>query len=246
MNHNERVRIAKEICNKIVAKYKVYYIGVYGSTARNEDTKYSDLEMVIASKNKDWWGTFRIKGMSVWLHFLPLEKVYAQAAWVEPEGTSSTNNFLNSLTLYDKVNLKSEIRKRFRKISYKKFQKAALVPLGEVNDNISKMRNAIMKRGKKDALILERFILLEQADAVIALLNRRHFTHGGISHLSDIAKFKEVPKGYTKLSRTIWTTSSNRKVIAASSALSASLTKFAEGHGVKIASYPSTKEWKMV
>lgn len=246
MQHDEKIKIAKELCKKIVSKYKVHYVGIYGSTARNEDTNYSDLEMVIASKDKDWWGTFRVKGMSVWLHFMPLEKVYEQVSWVEPEGSSFTNNFLNSLTLYDKINLKDEIRKRFRKINYSKFQNAALVPLGEVNDNIAKMRNAIMKRGKNDALILERFILLEQADAVVALLNKKYFTRGGMDHLLDIKKFKYVPRGYLKLSKIIWTTNNTREVIEAAITLSNLLTKFAEKHGVKIASYSSTKEWRGV
>ncbi len=244
MEHNERISIAKEICKKIIAKYHPYYVGIYGSVSRNEDKKYSDLELQVVTKEKDWWGSFSIDGLSVWVHFAPLTKVLEQVSWIEPEGSSNTNNLLNSLTLYDRIDLKNKIRQRFRSIDYRKFKKAALVPLGEVCDNVSKMRNAIEIDKRKDMLILEKFILLEQADNVVALLNRKHFTRGGMGHLIDIAKFKHVPKDYIRLSRAIWTTGNNKKALAASAKLADSLVRFAAKHGVKIPSYNSARKWK--
>lgn len=243
MDHKERISIAKELCRKIVAKYKVYYVGVYGSAARNEDTRYSDLELVIATEDKHWWGTFRVKGLSVWLHFETLSKIYEQVSWVDPEGESSINNYLNSMTLYDKIGLKKEIRKRLKKVKYETFKEAALVPLGEVNDCVSKMRNAIEVRKSNDALVLERFILLLQADSVVALVNRANFTSGGIGHLKDISRFRYVPRGYIALSRTIWTTGDSRKALSAAIKLSDLLTKFAKEHGIEIPSYSSAKHW---
>ncbi len=243
MDHKERVNIAKELCRKIMAGHKVYYVGIYGSTARGEDTRFSDLEMVIVTKDKHWWGVFRINGLSVWLHLEPLSKVYEQIPRVDPEGDSNTNNYLNSMTLYDRIGLKKEIRKRLRKVEYAAFKDAALVPLGEVNDHVSKMRNAIEVHKRKDALVLERFILLSQADRVVALINRKHFTRGGKGHLKDISRFKYVPNGYLRLSNSIWTARDGRKALSAAIKLSDSLTAFAKAHGIEIASYPSASRW---
>lgn len=45
MNHTERYQLALDLCTRMASEYPVIIGGVYGSTARGDDTPFSDLEM---------------------------------------------------------------------------------------------------------------------------------------------------------------------------------------------------------
>lgn len=49
---NNRIEIAQDFANKINSKY-IKQIILYGSVARHEDTKYSDIDILIISNHRD-------------------------------------------------------------------------------------------------------------------------------------------------------------------------------------------------
>ena len=53
MNHEDRVDLAGKLTERLLGKYGdgILLGGIYGSTAKGSDTKYSDLEMFFIIKN---------------------------------------------------------------------------------------------------------------------------------------------------------------------------------------------------
>lgn len=62
MNHKERINLANNLTDLLLKKFgdEILLGGVYGSTARNLDTKYSDLEMFFIVKNESRAKSFSI------------------------------------------------------------------------------------------------------------------------------------------------------------------------------------------
>jgi len=54
MNHEERVRTANKLTEMMVKKYgdDILLGGIFGSTAKDTDTKYSDLEMFFVARDE--------------------------------------------------------------------------------------------------------------------------------------------------------------------------------------------------
>lgn len=54
MNHEERIQIANRLTNMMIEKYggDILLGGICGSTARNADTEYSDLEMLFILRDE--------------------------------------------------------------------------------------------------------------------------------------------------------------------------------------------------
>lgn len=53
MNHEQRLALAHDLTQRILARYgeEVLGVAIYGSVARNEDSQYSDLEMKVVTSN---------------------------------------------------------------------------------------------------------------------------------------------------------------------------------------------------
>ena len=57
MKHNERLKLAREIGKKIIKRQgkNISSIGIFGSVARNEDDKFSDLELIVITKKRGFF-----------------------------------------------------------------------------------------------------------------------------------------------------------------------------------------------
>ena len=79
MKHKERIQIAEYTTEKMIKKYDndILVGGIFGSTARNEDEKYSDLEMVFIVKDSSKAKTveFYYKGILISLDVLKISRV---------------------------------------------------------------------------------------------------------------------------------------------------------------------------
>jgi len=213
LNHEERVTLAGKLSELLEKRYAddILLGGIYGSTAKGTDTKYSDLEMFFIVKNES-----KAKSFSFAYRSMPVNVCVRKLADVEKDINEIELDW--PLKMGRLFNLKvtcgdATILKRFRglleKIPGERFYKfiAKETPLcyeGLGRLKAVKIRGNTHEIGLFVAEVLMEFVLLT------ALFNRRFINHDYLGGVPESFGFKYLPRDYVKTAAKLmkWKTSS--------------------------------------
>jgi len=241
MNHEERVQLANKLTDMMIKKYgnDILLAGIGGSTARNTDTEYSDLEMFFvvsnSSKAKSRQFGFAYKGMPVEVLVKKVAEVERDIEEVDIDWPLKMGILFNSkITCGDRAILE-RFRKMVEGIPQERFDRfiAKETPLcyeGLGRLKAVKIRKNIHETGLFVAEVLQEFNLL------VAVLNREFINHDYLGGLQEAFKFKKLPKDYEKIARKLfnWTSLSLDETIRLAQEFVHNFVEFASENGIKI------------
>lgn len=202
MNHKERLEVAGMLAKKAVEKYgnNILFVGLYGSVARNEDKKFSDIEMFAVTKQKKKYPyvSFVYKGIPVYLEFLSKKEILKRIKNVDVSWSAEVGKFLEPLKIYGSEKTVKEFREVVSKLPNGKFKEALYHSFLDMVERFNRLRNDYEDRN----LVMIR----EAADwfvwtvnMTVGLLNRRWYLRNGIKRWIEAREFETKPRKYESL-----------------------------------------------
>lgn len=239
MNHEQRVKIANRVADLLCKKYgdDILLGGICGSTARETDTEYSDLEMVFIVKDKCQAETFRFayEGMPVGVVIKKMSEVERDISNVELSWPLKMGTLFNlKITLGNPDTLK-EFRHILDEVPKNKFTDfiAEETPLcfeGLGRLKAVKLRNNTYEIGIFIAEVLMEFMLLT------AIFNEEFINHDYLGGLPESFKFKHLPEDYEETATKLmnWTDISLDEIIHVAETFVDNFVEFAAQNGIQI------------
>ena len=212
MEHKQRVKIAKILGKFLVRKYKknIIAIGIYGSTARNEDKKYSDLELICISKKPFKNIASGYKDIHVLLFFNTPEQ-YRNSTFPDDKWPIRASTYFDIIPVYDPTKFFEKIKISLKTINYSVYIDSAKKCLSMCHQHFLKMKNSIYM---KDRIGFEEdsYNFYFCSAMFYALINRKYYKNK--KHIiDDIENFEIVPKNYKKIMSLLREHKSSEKVI---------------------------------
>lgn len=237
MKREERLKIAKRIARKVLKKYgnKVLAIGVYGSVARGEDRRYSDLDMIVIVKKKRegiYDRFFIYKGLPVLVEFETIEEVKKRIRNMWFKWPLEVNAFLSILPLFDPQHVFTKFKREYERLSEKDFREGAMNALEHVYEYFLTVKNAYVYK-EREKLLLQARVFARSVACFLALINHTYFKSGKKVFEQ---KFKKYPKNYYKLIKIAagFISLNEKKVYEVCKKLFKETMKFAGEMGLKI------------
>ncbi len=243
MEHSERIKIAKAAANKIVSKYKkdIIYICIYGSTARSEDVKNSDIELIVVSKTKDSWKPYPLKDVNLWVAFKTKKQLYSELSHPGWGWLYRAGQVLYGITLYDEDKLLEKIRHRIAMLEGTKFKDAAKDQFQDSIEFKDKIADAVdMSSIEKARLYIP--ALLDACNAVIFLVNKKPFPGNYLVNINSVRRLKLAPPGYSELALAMLRANTIKEVGSLNEKIWSAYSRFANKNGIKTKRYGTVAE----
>jgi predicted nucleotidyltransferase len=247
MKHEERIQIAKYATEKMIKKYgkDILVGGIFGSTARNEDEKYSDLEMVFIVKDSSKARTveFYYKDILISLDVLEISEVKKSIKNVDIMWPlRMARLFSLQITCGDKKILHN-FHNMVKKIPKRKFKNTIQENVYHIKDGLNKIKTNKSLRDKRQAIAVAKEILYG-INLSVALLNKKYFTRNFYYNFPEAYKFKKLPKDYKKLVEEIWLCTDVNKLFILNTKLINNFLELLEKNRIKPKSYDSLEKIK--
>ncbi len=237
MEHEERLTLANEATKALLNKYgeRILYVGLSGSTAKNEDKENSDIDMVVVTKTKNGHLLCVLKGIVFSVDFLSLKFAEKLTKSVSATWPLEVGQILGSVKLYDN-NFLENFNKEIKSVENKKFAKAAKKILPDLREDIDKLKNkyAIKNRGDVNGVA---DLFYYEANNFIAIINKAWLTRTDSGSLIDIEKLSKKPKNYIQLFTKLRENNNIDEVYSITLELWRNLLEFAEENGIKLKEY---------
>jgi kanamycin nucleotidyltransferase len=192
MNHNDRIKLAREIADQIVGRYDKDIIGIalYGSVAKNEDSEYSDLEFWIATTNKlpSREVLCIYKGQSIELFYGPADNFISDTKTVTPFWPLQADMRRSFIIMHEQEKYFDRIHQAAKDIDGQAYNEAIRERMLRTFELIGKLRNAREINDQYGILALSREITFSFA-LLIGLVNRSYYK----SQRGMYQKSKEMP-----------------------------------------------------
>ena len=209
--------------------------------SRNEDRKFSDLELVVVSKNKSRFKAVFIDGLQVWLDVWTLSDLRKRLTNPDEEWPFIFGNLVGSRSLYDKIGMKDQCKRIVKEANQAKFIKAAEISWNLAYERFGKIRNLGKKDGGLD-LTYQVGSLLRDLDVYVALLNRTPVINRKFNDAQLRVKGLSLPENYSDLYRSLNGASGNRKIISLCQRLLNVCMAFGVRHGIEFNRYQSVED----
>jgi predicted nucleotidyltransferase len=177
--HQDRLKIARLISDRVVKKYgsRVLAIYVCGSTSKKLDRPYSDLEMIVVVRDTAEipMKYYLHHGLIIQIEYLKSSKILADAEQFTDNWPWEADEYRNRISLYDRDGwfrrLNVAISKNERKDSLEAIRKSFMM----MAESIAVLRNAVLKNDKVGVLSRGR-VLADNTARILLLLNREYVT----------------------------------------------------------------------
>ncbi len=250
MNHEERIRVANRLTSMMIEKYgdDILLGGIFGSTARNTDTEYSDLEMLFIVRNgsKAENFDFAYKGMPVIVLVKKVADVEKDIKEIGLHWPLKMGTLFNLKVTCGNKNILKRFRKQLEKVPQKKFnefiaRKAPLCYEGLGRLKAVKIRGNIHEVGLFVAEVLWEFNLL------VAVFNREFINHDYFGGFNEAFRFKKLPKDYEKTVKKLfnWTNLSLNEVISLTEEFVRNFVEFMAENGIKLKEHTPLEELEL-
>ncbi len=206
MNHEQRISLAIRITNQRLAilKENIVLVLLAGSTARSEDLEYSDLELILVTKESIESTLMLAEGIVVELISITqsdLAKIVSdpsQDNWFFWAGVLSTAKVLSG-----DPNMLDNFREASENIPLERYSTASKRRLIWMLEHLGHVRNSVL-RGDSYAAIFNALWLTDRAGEFVALVNHSFYTKMVARSLDEIKKFRLIPKDYLALMQDIY------------------------------------------
>lgn len=235
MTHDERLAVAREVAEKILAKYgdRVTAIAVYGSVAKGEDKEHSDVDMWVATSDSVEDERFFVyKGLPISVAWTTEEARLHAARTVTPFWPLDADENRSCIVLYERGNFMQRLAEAVESLREDDFLRSMTVLMSRTNETWNKMRNAWESGDQYRLLVEARWLALESA-MMLGLASRRYYKGGrGLYQMSK--EMPKQPKDYAILLDVAggFTTSDGKEVYKAAGTLWANLCEFVKAEGV--------------
>ncbi|KPJ72125.1 hypothetical protein AMJ52_07390 [candidate division TA06 bacterium DG_78] len=238
MNHKERITIAKALTKKIVRKYgkDIYGIVIYGSVAKNEDRRYSDLEMYVVTKKK-----LKVKevkyvyrGMNIEVSYIPAREMLRNAKTISLNWPIATDFYRSYLILYEKGDWFQKLRRAVASQNPRDFKRAIQKYLVWFYELMAKIKNAYRYKDNYSFLWLAAFLGWESI-IFLGLVNRKYYKSER-DVFTSVMNFPIRPKNYQRLLETVchFSVKDKKKIYHATLKLFAELQWIARERGISV------------
>jgi kanamycin nucleotidyltransferase len=212
MDHEERIGFAQTLCDRFANTYKEAMIigGVYGSTAKGSDRKWSDLEMLfIVTDECDARGQhFLYRGIAVSYYVLKHSKLEGILRHPCLQGDMGWPFWMGVLSvlkvLYGDRSRIDTWLDMGRSVPDMEFNRALRKELpGLVTESYGRILSCKDRNNMDDWYCAVLEVLFEIRDA-LCLLNKKWVTHNYYQSLVDTFQFKKLPQRYIELVPVLW------------------------------------------
>jgi hypothetical protein len=178
-----------------------------GSTARGEDTEFSDLDMRVVTTRPIRNGSLRFdpvirfiyEDCLIVLEFTTQKEVSALIRNPSPEWPIRIWGYLEPTIVSSPTNIGSEALEEFRdsmgELKEDDFVNGIRTSLSQTYDNLCKIRTGVIKRLPCLVYGGARHMVWDMS-MFVALINRRYYRHGDCRILEEAAAFKKLPDGF--------------------------------------------------
>jgi hypothetical protein len=235
LNHEERVRLAHAFADRVARKAPAHFVlaGFAGSTARGNDTPWSDLDMVCFLKRGSGVKSrrFLLHGVAVgfWVEETErLEEIltHPQEKWPILMGLLSSLQVLRGDPAQPEGWLAMGHAcppEAFRQAVH------ALIP-GMVMESFGRILSAGSRHRDEEVNVSAIEILLEM-NKVLCLLNQSWVFHDYLDGIRDAFRFPKLPEGYRELGPALWSSHTAAVAIPLATELVTNYWKLLEREG---------------
>lgn len=234
----DRLALARGVCERLCAAHGDALLlgGVYGSVARGEDTPWSDLEMLFATRDGGGFPGRNLlyRGTAVGY------QVYEEGALVAALGKPDTDwpfrmGVLGVLRVLHGDPARREGWLDVGRAVPREAFRAALADAapGLVVESYGRMHSCMLRGATDDLHVSAIEVLLEMRTA-LCLLNGRWVTHDYLEGILEAAAFSLVPEGYARLAPALWRERHAAPALALADELVAGYRRLLEREGVPV------------
>lgn len=247
MKHEERVQLAHILTDMMVKKYgdEVLLSGIYGSTAKNTDTEFSDLEMLflVSNGSKARSFNFAYKGMPVGVLVEKVADVEKDIKEVEVEWPLKMGRLFNMKLTYGDKALLERFRKTLKSVPTEKFNKCIAKETALCYEGLGRLKSVKVRMNTYETGLFVAEVLFE-LNLLVAVLNREFINHDYLRGLFEAFKFKKLPKNYEKIACKLlnWNNLSLDETIQLAQELVHNFVEFATENGIKIEEHTPLEE----
>lgn len=250
LNHEKRMEFGRLYAERLRETHgeNLLFFGISGSTATHQARLNSDIDgLVITEKKENWpkskWLHQMFNGIEVSIAFYTLEEAEDIISSPNTMWPYRVKRIMTSTPFYQKFDIKD----RFQKLLEEGIDEEM------VNNAVSKQLiiafsslGKIIFNAEKDELANTRSAatetFAEYLDATVALLNKGQLEDDyGFRNILHIAKFKDIPSDYVKLSTIIWKSNDPIEIKNAAISLLRNTAELAKRHGVEIKNHTSVE-----
>jgi hypothetical protein len=250
MKHEERMQLARELCDRFVGRYShdVIFSGVYGSTARGLDTEWSDLEMlfVVQDSCKAHGRQLVIQGRAVSyavMAYHTLEHVLGNPVLHRDCGWPFWMGVLSALkVLYGSQSNVDALLQVGIDVPDARFKVALEKELpGLVFESYGRILSCKERNNQDDIYCAVLEVLFEMRDA-LCLLNKSWVTHDYLQGLVDSFCFPRLPRRYRELVPQLWRACNIDDVIPLADELVRNFRRLLAEEGIVIHDYNTVSD----
>lgn len=204
--HEERVRLAGEICNEVRNRLgeDLRAFVIYASVAKKEDVAYSDLEMmaVTSDRYEEHCAEFMRDGIRCEVEFIPLDSAIKQAGEITTRWPLAADQWHRFLALYirneddclDRImNAASEVMKDGAAL-----RKATVEMMLILYESMTKLMNSVAIRKVKSDIAASLFYVAKCSVDLVGLVNG-HFYGGSRNSYEEAKILPDLPQDYRRL-----------------------------------------------
>ncbi len=213
MHHRARIEIANRIKKMVLKKYRKYVLGIaiYGSVAKGEDRKYSDLEMFVVTRKKFAVREYRYvyKSIPIEISYIPEREMLRKARQITPDWPIVADFYRSYRILYQKDDWFRRLERAVASQNQDDFKRAIEKSLVWLHELIGKIKNAYLCNNNSLFLYLASHFGWESI-IFLGLINRSYYeSERGI--FKKVFEFPILPNDYSRLLETVCHFSATRR-----------------------------------
>src|SRR6266436_2795070 len=177
--HGERVAIASQISDRIVARYRndVLAVYVWGSTSKKLDRPFSDLELIVVVRdNIEIPMKYYIhRGLIIHIQYLKCSYTLDDAEQFTDNWHWVADQYRNRIVLYARHEWFRRLNEAVAKSDKRDSREAIRKSFMMMTESMAVLRNDVLTNDSVGVLMRGR-VLAEDAARILLLMNRRYVT----------------------------------------------------------------------
>jgi predicted nucleotidyltransferase len=221
MEHTERLNLAKDVGKRIIQKYgkdNVLSVGIYGSVARNEDNEFSDLEMIVITKKKDFMKHYIYKDTTVTIIGTSFKNAIKMIRKIDEQWSLRPGYLIHQKIIFGDKKIINKFKKEVESVKENDLKKAAENQISWMYENLNKIKTANKVKSRGKMLFTLTFYTI-QANLFVGLLNKYVYIRQGFDALKEAKKLKKLPQNYYKLMMILYENTDLEEITKAASEL---------------------------
>jgi len=236
MSHKARIEIAQRLKKKILRRYKNHVLGIaiYGSVAKDEDRRYSDLEMYVVTRRKLGVREQRYvyRGMPVEISYIPEKEMLQRARRITLDWSLATDFYRSYLILYERDAWFTKLQRAVLSQNPEDFKASIKESLVWLNELMGKIKNAYFHNDHLLFLWLTSFLGWESI-LCLGLINQRYYKSERY-FFETVFTFPLLPKNYRCLLEIVFhiSTTERKEIYRAARRLFNEIHRLARRQGI--------------